>query len=58
MTRKEILKEIKKWYEDVQERYNNRKEGEFTEAEFEMDVLLAELAERISKLKADESEES
>ena len=58
MTRKKILKEIKKWYSDAQERYNNRKDGEWTEEEFEMDVLLAELAERISKLKSDESEES
>lgn len=56
MTRKKILKEIKQWYEDVQERYKNRKEG--TEAEFEMDVLFVELSERISKLKSDESEES
>lgn len=54
MTRKEILKEIKQWYNDVQERYHNRKYGEWTESEFEMDVLFAELAERISKLKADE----
>lgn len=58
MTRRQILKEIKQWYKDVQERYQNRKDGEWTEEEFEMDVLFVELAERISKLKSDESEES
>lgn len=56
MTRKQILKEIKKWYDDVQQRYNDRKDGEWTEEEFEMDVLFAELAERLSKIGSEESE--
>ena len=58
MTKKKILKEIKKFNEEVQQRYLNRKEGEWTEEDFHIDTLFAELAERISKLKADESEES
>lgn len=58
MDKNKILQEIKQWYDDVEKRYHNRKEGEWTEEQFRMDNLFAELAERISKIESYESEES